>query len=104
MLLDKDEPGQEIEEIFTYHRSETIRELIQSALENDGNYNWYELLLKSYNLKLGTASAPAPETLKGWYIYQFNEYYQFACGTIFWATLQHLYNFQQDQYLPSFVA
>ncbi|WP_456304892.1 hypothetical protein, partial [Chryseobacterium indologenes] len=32
-----------------------------------------------------------------------NEYWQYSCGTIFWAVLQHLYDFQQDQYLPSFV-
>lgn len=101
MLLDKDEPAQEIEEHFTYHRRETIIELINSALENEGAYDWYKLLLRSYQLK--PCTAPGSETLTGWYAYQFNEYYQYGCGAIFWATLQHLYNFQQDQYLPSFV-
>lgn len=103
MLLDKDEPGQELEEYFTWHRRETILELIQSALEQNGEYNWYKLLLKAYDLKSGSAASPVSETVKGWYTYQFNEYYQYACGTIFWATLQQLYNLQQDQYLPSFV-
>lgn len=103
MLLDKDEPGQEIEEQFTFHRKETILELIQLALENENEYDWYKLLIKAYNLKMGTEAKPVSETLIGWYTYQFNEYFQYASGAIFWATLQHLYNFQQDQYLPSFV-
>lgn len=104
MLLDKDDPDQEVEENFTYHRRETIVSLIQSAIENDNEYNWYTLLLKAYEGKLGSPSKPATETLIGWYVYQFNEYFQYACGAIFWATLQHLYEFQQDQYLPSFVS
>lgn len=102
MLLDKDEPGQEVEELFSFHRRDTIIELINTALENDGEYNWYKFLLKSYELRSNPANAS--KTLKGWYAYLFNEYYQYACGAIFWATLLHLYNFQQDQYLPSFVS
>lgn len=99
MLLDKDDPGLEVEENFTYHRRETILALINTTLENKGKYDWYKLLLKVYKLKLeGT------DTIKGWYAYQFNEYFQYGCGAIFWATLMHLYQFQQDQYLPSFVS
>lgn len=98
MLLDKDDPGQEVEEDFTYHRRETIIALINSTLENKGKFDWYKLLLKSYKLKLEST-----DTIKGWYAYQFNEYYQYACGAIFWATLQHLYGFRQDQYVPAFV-
>lgn len=103
MLLDKDEPSQELEEKFTYHRRETILELLQVALENKNKYDWQLFLLKAYELKLGTSAKPVSETLAGWYAYKFNEYFQYACGAIFWATLQHLYSFQQDQYLPSFV-
>lgn len=98
MLLDKDDPGLEVEENFTYHRRATIIELINSTLENKGKYDWHQLLLKSYKLKLEST-----DTIKGWYAYQFNEYYQYGCGAIFWATLQHLYSFQQDQYVPAFV-
>lgn len=103
MLLDRDNPGQEIEEEFTYHRRQTILNLIESAVENESEYSWYNFLLTAYKTKLGTSSLPAPETIIGWYAYQFNEYFQYACGAIFWAALQHLYEFQQDQYLPSFV-
>jgi len=99
MLLDKDDPGLEVEENFTYHRRETILALINTTQENKGKYDWYKLLLKAYKQKLeGT------DTMKGWYAYQFNEYYQYGCGAIFWATLMHLYKFQQDQYLPEFVS
>lgn len=103
MLLDKDEPGQEIEENFTYHRKETILELINTASKNNNEFNWHNFLLLAYESKLGTNTKPVSETLVGWYAYKFNEYFQYACGAIFWATLQHLYSFQQDQYLPAFV-
>jgi len=103
MLLDKDEPSQEVEELFTFHRKETIEFLINTTLQNKNDYNWYLFLLKSYQNKFGTTDKPETETNIGWYCYQLNEYWQYACGSIFWASLQHLYNFQQDQYLPSFV-
>lgn len=103
MLMDKDEPSLETEELFQFHRKETILELINTAIINQNEYNWYNLLLKAYNIKLGNKATPISETQIGWYIYQFNEYYQYACGAIFWGTLQFLYSFQQDQYLPAFV-
>jgi hypothetical protein len=103
MLLDKDEPSQEMEENCTFHRRETILELLKLAKQNNNEYNWQLFLLKAYEFKLGTLTEPVSETMIGWYTYKFNEYYQYACGAIFWATLQHLYSFHQDQYLPSFV-
>ena len=103
MLLDKDKPSQEIEENFTYHRRETILELLQVAMDNGKEYDWQVFLLKAYASKMGTAASPVSETMMGWYAFKFNEYYQYACGAIFWATLQELYSHQQDQYLPSFV-
>jgi hypothetical protein len=103
MLLDKDDPSQELEENITWHRRETIQALIQSAIDSRNEYDWYKFLISAYNLKLGTSQNKASETWIGWYAYQFNEYFQYACGSIFWATLQHLYLYQQDQYLPSFV-
>ena len=103
MLLDKDEPSQEIEEHFTYHRRETIISLLNLAAQNKKDYNWYDFLLKCYHNKLGISSKPETDTNIGWYCYQLNEYWQFSCGTIFWSMLQHLYEFQQDQYLPDFI-
>jgi len=103
MLLDKDEPALEMEEHFTYHRKESIMALINTAQGNGNNYDWQLFLLQAYELKMGTKEYPVAETMIGWYTYQFNEYYQYACGAIFWAVLQHLYSFQQDQYLPAFI-
>jgi hypothetical protein len=103
MLLGKDEPSQEVEENVTFHRKETIQELLQVAIENGKEYDWLVFLLKAYASKMGTIANPVSETMIGWYAYKFNEYYQYACGAIFWATLQELYSYQQDQYLPSFV-
>lgn len=102
MLLDKDEPSQEVEENITFHRKETIQELLQVA-NNNKEYDWQVFLLNAYASKMGTAINPVSETKIGWYAYKFNEYFQYACGAIFWATLQELYSYQQDQYLPSFV-
>lgn len=103
MLLDKDDPSQEIEELYTFHRKETIQLLIKQAVENDNKYDWYKFLLQCYQKKFGTSSHPETETSIGWYFYQLNEYWQYSCGTIFWAMLQHLSNLHQDQYLPYFV-
>lgn len=103
MLLDKDDPSQEIEEHFTFHRRETIIELLKVALNNNYEYEWGKFLLKAYNNKISPDTNNSSETMIGWYAYQFNEYFQFACGTIFWAILQELYNYQEDQYVPSFV-
>lgn len=103
MFLDKDEPSQEVEEFITFHRRETILSLLKTAIKNDNNYDWYNFLLACYHNKLGTSSLPESETNIGWYCYQLNEYWQYSCGTIFWAVLQHLYDFQQEQYLPTFI-
>ncbi len=103
MLLDKDEPSQEIEELFTFSRRETIQSLLRLATLNGNKYEWYKFLLTCYQKKLGNDADPAGETHIGWYCYQLNEYWQFACGSIFWAVLQNLYRYQQEQYLPHFI-
>lgn len=103
MLLDKDEPSQEVEEFVTFHRKETITALLKSAIQNNNVYDWSDYLLTCYHKKFGIDSTPESETNIGWYCYQLNEYWQYACGAIFWSVMQHLYKFRQDQYLPDFV-
>lgn len=103
MLLDKDEPAVEIEEHFTFHRKETIQNLIRFSSSNDNEYNWYSYLLDCYYRKIGSDQERSTDTGIGWYCYQLNEYWQFACGTVFWGVLQYLYNLQSEQYLPSLV-
>jgi len=62
-----------------------------------------QMLLKAYHLKMGSENHPVSETSKSWYAYLLNDYFQYACGAIFWAILQYLYSFKQDQYLPKFI-
>lgn len=103
MLLDKDEPAVEVEEHFTFHRKETVQYLIKFASSNADEYNWYSYLLDCYNKKIGNDENKPSDTEIGWYCYQLNEYWQFACGTVFWGVLQYLYNQQSEQYLPSLI-
>lgn len=103
MLMDKDEPSQEIEELFTYNRKNTIKSIIDLTVINGDRYEWYKFLLECYKNKLGKGSETVTDTNIGWYCYQLNEYWQYACGAIFWAVLQRLYKTQQDQYLPIFI-
>lgn len=103
MLLDRDEPAVEVEEHFTFHRKETIQYLLRFASSNEDEYNWYAYLLDCYRKKIGTDESRPSDTEIGWYCYQLNEYWQFACGTVFWGVLQYLYNLQSEQYLPSLI-
>lgn len=103
MLTDKDDPSGEIEENFTFHRKETISSLINTAKENNNEFDWYQFLLKCYKNKFGNSDKVVSETDMGWYCYQLNEYWQYSCGTLFWSVLQYLYEFQQDQYLLTFI-
>ena len=103
MLLDKDEPAAEVESIFSFHRMETIKLLIQGGKANSNKYDWYNFLLDCYSKKNGSESNKSPDTVIGWYCYQLNEYWQFACGSILWGALQFLYTLQTEQYVPSLV-
>jgi len=99
MLLDKDYPSKEIEEEFTFHRKNTIASLLSIAAKNNGEYYWGNYLDECYKNKL----ADTDNTNIGWYCYQLNEYWQFACGIIFWATLNQLESLHKEQYLPKFI-
>lgn len=99
MLLDKDYPSKEIEEEFTFHRKNTIASLLSTAIKNNDEYYWGSYLNECYNNKL----ADTDNTNIGWYCYQLNEYWQFGCGIIFWATLNQLEFLHKEQYLPKFI-
>jgi len=103
MLLDKDYPSQEVEELFTFHRRDTILSLLKNASQNNNEYDWHNFLFECYSKKLVTDKNTVSETKIGWFCYLLNEYWQYACGAILWSVLQRLYDFQQDQYLPSFI-
>lgn len=100
MLLDKDYPSKEIEEDFTFHRRNTIVSLLSTAEKNNQEYNWYVYLDDCYEQKFENQE----NTNIGWYCYQLNEYWQFACGLIFFGTLQHLETLHTEEYLPKFIS
>lgn len=99
MLLDKDYLGKEKEEEFTFHRKNTITFLLSTASQNTHKYNWHTYLEQCYKQKFNINQT----TNIGWYCYQLNEYWQFACGLIFWGTLQYLESKQTEEYLPKFI-
>lgn len=100
MLLDKDYPSKEIEEEFTFHRRNTISSLLSTAKKNNQEYNWLTYLDECYEQKFESKES----TNIGWYCYQLNEYWQFACGLIFFGTLQYLEALQTEEYLPKFIS
>ncbi|MFN8257706.1 MAG: hypothetical protein U0W24_18570 [Bacteroidales bacterium] len=100
MLLDKDYPSAEIEEQFTYNRKNTFLALINNATANNNLFDWNIFVLNCYKNQFGLENN---QTDIGWYCYQLNEYWHYACGTIFWAFLQILGERQTDQYLPGFI-
>ncbi|TAM98782.1 MAG: hypothetical protein EPN39_08280 [Chitinophagaceae bacterium] len=99
MLLDKDYPNKEIEEEFTFHRRNTITSLLSTANQNNQEYDWYAYLDDCYKQKFENKES----TDIGWYCYQLNEYWQFACGLIFYGILQYLETLQTGEYLPKFI-
>lgn len=100
MLLDKDYPSKEIEEEFTFHRRNTITSLLSTANQKSQEYNWYVYLDECYEQKFENKE----NTDIGWYCYQLNEYWQFACGLIFYGTLQYLETLHTEEYLPKFIS
>lgn len=99
MLLDKDFPSMEIEENFTFHRKETILSLINTAVQNANNYDWKIYINNCYKQKFLDNN----DTTTGWYCYRLNEYWQFACGMIFFGTLSYLETLGTEVYLPTFI-
>jgi len=100
MLLDKDYPSKDIEEEFTFHRRNTIYSLFSTANNNDLEFNWYAYLDDCYEQKFSKNKT----TNIGWYCYQLNEYWHFACGLIFEGTLRYLERLQTEVYLPKFIS
>lgn len=99
MLLDKDYPSMEIEEDFTYHRKETILFLIDTAIQNEDKFDWNIYLNMCYEHKFSESN----DTINGWYTYRLNEYWQYACGLIFFGALRNLENLSSEIYLPTFI-
>lgn len=90
------------QENFKYHRSNTIRDILQfCSNENEGQWDWSSYLDHVYRLKT-LSDEGVDETRTGWYHYQLNEYWHYAAGTIFWSMLVELQNRVHDQPLAGF--
>lgn len=87
LLMQKDYPLF-IEEQPTSFRRQTIKHLLQFSHENgkcsDRDFVWH-----AYSSK-GKAASLDDECLHGWYYYQFNECWQYACLAIFNGFMQIL--------------
>ncbi|MDR2085297.1 MAG: hypothetical protein LBP67_09930 [Bacteroidales bacterium] len=100
MLLDKDYPDMEIEERFTFHRRNTIMSLLSTASGHNKEYNWLIFLNECYEQK----NTEPQDTHVGWYCYMLNEYWQVACGLIFYGVLCYMESLHSDKYLPTFIS
>ena len=84
LLTSQDRPLEE-SETPARHRTITLKEVLRFMRHNKDS-GWVDFLLTNYNSHGGKESA----TLTGWYFYQLNEYWQFACGAILAAALMDL--------------
>jgi len=104
MLLDTDEPSKLRDEPVSM-RKETMLHLLNYCNDKPGRLTDRGFTMFGYDQK-GSSNGETDECLKGWYYYQFNEYWQVACTAIFngcldlleelkgpgWMSLQELIN------------
>jgi len=102
VLVGRDYPLEVDETKFTYHRHNTIQDLMRFCnSENDRQWDWVAYLEHVYQQK-PISDDGIEETRTGWYHYQLNEYWHYAAGTIFWSMLVELRNRVHDQPLIPF--
>lgn len=99
LLLDKDFPNIAAEEAFSFHRKETILSLLSIAQSEQQLYDWQHYISSCYEQKFTNSN----ETSIGWYSYKLNEYWQYACGLIFFGILSYLKSLNSDVYLPNLI-
>lgn len=87
MLTDKDTPFSD-EDIETDMRNQTLLRLLTFA-STSTKVTDRQFTFDAYN-KSSQSIENNDNALIGWYFYQFNEYWQFACTAIFNATIQYL--------------
>jgi len=84
LLTSQDHPLRE-EEAPARHRAATLQKLLAFLYQNERT-GWLAFLLENY----ADYGSKGSSTLMGWYYYQLNEYWQFACGAILAAVLMEL--------------
>ncbi len=93
MVLQKDTPAQ-IESTSKY-RNRTIQLLLNYASIEQNDFADRDFVFDLYTKK-GYKNGAEDETLRGWYYYQINEFWQYACTAILNGTLSYLH----DKYSP----
>lgn len=87
LLLEKDFP-QRLEEAPVTFRRTTIKHLLQFSSDK-GDVSDRQFTVYSYDTK-GKHGKKEDECLIGWYYYQLNEYWQYACLGVFNGTIDYL--------------
>ncbi|MAO64105.1 MAG: hypothetical protein CL666_03825 [Balneola sp.] len=93
MLIQKDYPRSK-ENTFTF-RSETIKYLFHFLEGFSGDFEDRSFIQHSY-FKKGLFESESVPVLTGWYFYQFNEYWQYACSAVLNGVLTYL----QEKHAP----
>lgn len=97
MVLQKDTPAQI--ESTTKFRNRTIQLLLDFASIQQNNFADREFVFDLYNKK-GYINGVEDETLRGWYYYQINEFWQYACTAILNGTLSFLHEKYSPRNVP----
>lgn len=91
LLSDVDDPPLHLEEP-SYWRKLSIERVLEYVKDVD-LVNERLFTMEAYDMK-GVRNGMEDDTLTGWYFYQFNEYWQFACTGIFNGLLNFLQELQ----------
>jgi len=94
MILQKDTPAQLIE-TNTGFRNRTIQLLLNYASTNHDKFVDRDFVFDLYE-KQGFENKIEDDTLRGWYYYQVNEFWQYACTAILNGSLAYL----QEKHSP----
>ncbi len=93
MLIQKDYPRSK-ENTITF-RSDTVKYLLHFLDGFSGDFEERSFIQHCY-FKKGLFESEAIPVLTGWYFYQFNEYWQYACAAI----LNGILTFLQEEHAP----
>lgn len=90
-LLQEDHPliEKNEEDDITFHRRNTIHELLKNIDESESFSGWADFTNNIY-LNQGGINGVASETLQTWFFYNLNEFWHYGAGAVFWAMLYML--------------
>ena len=98
MILQKDTPVKPLEVEFGY-RNRTINLLLFFATSQGNKFSDRDFVFDLYRKK-GILNGEKDETLIGWYYYQVNEFWQYACTAILNGSLAYLDDKHSPRNIP----